>query len=409
MAYIYKRTRGKSGTPRFYADLTSEGGGREPLVPRGETLATSDDRVAAVLFAQRLRELRGAKVDKAVLGVARRATIGEWAAEHIRRRRGSKRVTERWLAEMEMRLQVACEYFEPDTQLLALDVDVVQQYADWLRTFSNGRGGTLSLETQGKYRDALSNMFEGARRARLYTGENPVELLEPLESPEPAEAFLEAWEVALLLEHARQFRSTSPGRHAPFYAYALLAFVALTGVHESEATGLELRDVSFEAGRITIRQNDWRRLKNKYRRRSVPLWPQLRETLLGYVNEHGHRLNRLLFPSERLAEKGVEGMITDSRKMLDAIGARAGWKPGEIRWKVFRHSYCSARLQTLDAGHPVALFTVARELGHQGTAMVERVYSHLGDLRHRAEAVEYRIDQHRDQIDPARLRHLSAA
>jgi integrase len=49
----------------------------------------------------------------------------------------------------------------------------------------------------------------------------------------------------------------------------------------------------------------------------------------------------------------------------------------EIRTKVFRHTYITARLQTLDRGAPVSLWTVAREVGHNGAAMIERVYGHL--------------------------------
>jgi integrase len=77
-------------------------------------------------------------------------------------------------------------------------------------------------------------------------------------------------------------------------------------------------------------------------------------------------------------------MLTDFRKVLDMVAVRAGWKPGEIRSKMFRHTYCAARLQTLDQGAPVSLFTVAKELGRGGEAMV-RVYGHLGQVRHRAE------------------------
>ncbi len=61
---------------------------------------------------------------------------------------------------------------------------------------------------------------------------------------------------------------------------------------------------------------------------------------------------------------------------------------------MFRHTYCAARLQTLDQGAPVSIYTVARELGHGGDSMVKRVYGHLGSVRHRAEAVEYRVEQH---------------
>ena len=91
-------------------------------------------------------------------------------------------------------------------------------------------------------------------------------------------------------------------------------------------------------------------------------------------------------------------MLSDFRKLLDAVAARAGWQRGEIRSKMFRHTYCAARLQTLDQGAPVSLFTVAKELGHGGEAMVRRVYGHLGQVRHRAEEVEYRIEAFEDKL-----------
>ncbi len=51
-------------------------------------------------------------------------------------------------------------------------------------------------------------------------------------------------------------------------------------------------------------------------------------------------------------------------------------------------------MQTLDGGAPVSIYTVSRELGHTSPAKVQRVYSHLGTVRHRAEVVEYRVEQH---------------
>ncbi len=85
-----------------------------------------------------------------------------------------------------------------------------------------------------------------------------------------------------------------------------------------------------------------------------------------------------------------------SRERLAAVGVavRAGWKAGEIRSKMFRRTYCAARLQTVDQGAPVSSYTVAREMGHGGEAMVRKVYGHLGQVRHGAEAVEYRAEQH---------------
>ena len=75
-------------------------------------------------------------------------------------------------------------------------------------------------------------------------------------------------------------------------------------------------------------------------------------------------------------------------------------KFGEIRTKMFRHTYAACRLQTLDHGAPVSIYTVSRELGHSSLAMVERTYAHLGTIRHRAEVVEYRTEQHADRLRP---------
>jgi integrase len=88
----------------------------------------------------------------------------------------------------------------------------------------------------------------------------------------------------------------------------------------------------------------------------------------------------------------------DTRKLINHVAERAGWKAGEIRTKMFRHTYCAARLQTLDGGAPVPLYTVSRELGHTSMAMVQKVYSHLGTIRHRGEAVEYRVEQHKKAL-----------
>ena len=90
------------------------------------------------------------------------------------------------------------------------------------------------------------------------------------------------------------------------------------------------------------------------------------------------------------------------------MAGRVGWNKGEIRSKMFRHTYCSARLQTLDGGAPVSPFTVSKELGHGGTSMVEKVYSHLGQVRHRSEVVEYRLEHHREVLGK-RLKALEKA
>ena len=176
-----------------------------------------------------------------------------------------------------------------------------------------------------------------------------------------------------------------------------MATFLLTGGRTSEVLGLELDDVSFQRQRITFRPNEWRRLKSKYSRRSVPLWPQLEEILRSYFSttEANGGLGRLVFPSPM---DGEESLIRDFRKALDAVAGRCGWNKGEIRSKMFRHTYASARLQTLDGGAPVSPFTVSKELGHGGLSMMEKVYGHLGQIRHRSDVVEYRLAQHRQAL-----------
>ncbi|MGH7514765.1 MAG: hypothetical protein ACREOQ_17810 [Gemmatimonadales bacterium] len=134
----------------------------------------------------------------------------------------------------------------------------------------------------------------------------------------------------------------------------------------------------------------------------MPLWPQLRDILHTYLNVrtaamvlHDAPASSLLFPSFRT---GTENRLVELRKMFDRVAVRAGWQAGDIRSRALRHTYCAARLQTLDAGSPVSSFTVAREMGHGGDSLVRRIYGHLGDIRHRAEAIEFRIEQHTELL-----------
>jgi integrase len=160
--------------------------------------------------------------------------------------------------------------------------------------------------------------------------------------------------------------------------------------------GLELDDVSFDRRTVTFRPNPWRRLKTQGSWRVVPLWPQLDAILRAWV--FGPRLEiggRLLFPSFR---SGEEALLQETCRLLDRIAKRVGWKAGEIRHRLFRHTYCAARLQTIDHGAPVSLYTVSRELGHGSEEMVRRVYAHLGTVRHRSEVVEFWVKQHFERL-----------
>jgi len=176
-------------------------------------------------------------------------------------------------------------------------------------------------------------------------------------------------------------------------AYPLLTAFLLTGVREAEVVGLEVDDVSGERGTVTFRPNAWRRLKTKKSHRVVPLWPQLAETLKAWFPLRVQLgPGSLLFPSYRT---GQEARLTDWRKLLGGLALRAGWKAGEILSKQFRHTYTTPRLQSLDRGAPVSAWTVAREVGHSSTDMIEETSGHLGVVRHRSDVVEFRAEQHR--------------
>jgi len=49
-------------------------------------------------------------------------------------------------------------------------------------------------------------------------------------------------------------------------------------------------------------------------------------------------------------------------------------------------------------GAPVAPWTVEKELEHVGRDMLEEVYGRLGQVRHRAEVVEYRVEQNAERL-----------
>ena len=394
---IYWRERG--GQPRAYGDFreyADVGGAREALVPLGEKVATSDPVVAEKVVADRLRELQERRRNRTLLGVERQLGLEELASEHLVKKAQTGRFTEQWLEAVEAHLRAAVDFFGAERDLASIRATDVQKYVVYLQTLPNGRGGTLSGGSVRKYLNSLSNLYRRAvAESVVPPGYNPVSAL--IEKPAAARReakWLEVPEAALLLESARTYRPERPEVSQP-HLFPIVATFLLTGGRESEVLGLEVGDVSFDRKTVTFRPNDWRRLKTLTSHRTVRLWPQLEEILRGYVFGGNSPLGSLLFPSVR---GDGENMITDLRKALDVIAVRAGWRAGDIRTKVFRHTYCAARLQTLDRGAPVSEYTVARELGHGGRAMVERVYGHLGQVRHRSGVVEYRPEQHEEVL-----------
>jgi integrase len=437
---------------REFSDVLAEdeGAGRMPLIPEGDQVATSDAEIAQVLFLRKLEELRERKRTGVATGIRKRATLAKFAASHLERLAASGSVPG-WVKTVQNHLEEAVRFFGVDRDLSSIETADVQRYREHLEGLPSGRGRrcpecavdgapvtaqpllricsncsitwqveTISTATQRKYLNSLGKLFRRAIAEGYVRGVaagpkerqpgNPVHALmdKPVAAPQEAE-WLTVADAALLLEAARTYEPKRDDIAIPAgRLHAIIATFLLTGGRKSEVLGLTIEDVSFDLGKVFFRPHQHRRLKTKTSRRWVPLWPQLRDVLVPYVESLGDvPPESLLFPS---TDRGSGGMIRDLRKALDAVAKRAGWKGGEIRTKMFRHTYASTRIQTHEHGAPVSVFTVSRELGHSSTALIERTYGHLADRnrQHRAEVVEYRVDQHRKHLAP-RLQLLEVA
>ncbi len=178
--------------------------------------------------------------------------------------------------------------------------------------------------------------------------ENPIQRLIDKPKLERDEAvFLESGEAARLLAAAKEMDGRGRGLAVPF-RYPLLATYLYTGGRPEEVLGLEVEDIDFERGVVIFRRNQWRDLKRRWSRRTVPLWPDRLDTAV------------------RKAK--IEKRVTP---------------------KTFRHTYTAVRLQTTDNGKPVSVWQVACELGHGDTNLIERTYGHLLGVRDRSTVVRY--------------------
>lgn len=393
---LYTRGRNK----RYYADFSEFSEildeTRIALVPEGAGYATIDRELAKVLAPAKLEELQERRRNRHGTGQRKGAVLSAYVEHHLRHKEKAGRVGDNWIKHNRKYLHDAVAFFGADTELTRISVEHVREWMHRLGETPNGRGGTLSEGTQLHYLNGLSNLFRRAgSEGYVRPGYNPVSALMYKPRIRRVEAvWLEVHEGALLLVVARTHESPADSALIPFF-YTLLATFLLTGGRKSEVLGRAVDDVSFERRTVTFRPHPWRGLKTSTSHRVVPLWPQLEEVLLAYLAGKHAPGGKLLFPSPRMP---VEQPMTDLRKQLDAIATRAGWNKGEVRTKAFRHTYCATRLQTLDRGAPVSPWTVAKEMGHGGRSLVDRVYGHLGSVRHRTELVEYRVEQHRERF-----------
>ena len=395
---VYARSR--NGVTRYYLDLRSLGGRQEALVAPGDRSATTDSDIAGDLAAKRIEafraemrqrsdESRELKRREVIDGLKSRWGLKAYCVHHLTHKARSGKVTEEWVENLQKNLECAANFFGDTRDVASIGVGDVQDYLAHLRTLPNGRGGTLSEGSVRHYLNALSGLYTRAQAESVVgPGYNPVAaLMDKPVAPKREANWLEINAAAEYLEAARTYRPRVEDGATP-WVYPIIATFLLTGGRHSEVLGLEVDDVSFKRKTVTFRPNAWRRLKTGTSHRVVPLPPQLEEILRDYLlaREREAPLGSLLFPSARLEG---EVMIHDVRKALDHVSERAGWQKGEVRTKAFRHTYCAAALQLLDRGHPISPWTVARWMGHGGQSLVDQVYGHLGEVRHRSPALEY--------------------
>lgn len=412
---------------RAYADLRAYadvGGGKVALAEPGGTWGTTDPDVAQVLFATRLAELEAKRKGRVGVPIQRTTTLAELVEYHLATKEKAGKTSDSHLADLATRLRVAIEYFGAERDPRTIEADEVREWSDKLADGGRRRPGTVRhylMALQGLYRRAI----EGNYVAPNY---NPVAaLVEKPSITRTSEArFYTVPEAALILEGARILDEREAGHvgdegnraTAAPGLYPLVATLLLTGGRWSEVRGLDVDDVSFDRKLVRFRPNAHRGLKTSTSKRTVPLWPQLEEILRAWLFGGAQpRTSGLLFPSL------TGGMVGDIRKSLDAIGALIGLEAEEVRTRPMRHTYCSARLQTVerivrpgrDPSDPnawdyveVTRDRVAREMGHGGTKLVERVYGHAPRTPNRSEVVEYCVANHRDELGE-RLRALELA
>ncbi len=372
-ARLYHRaSRGWYGDFRNYADV---GGGREALKPEGSPRATEDQGQAALLFGRRLEYLQARRAGRipAPAAPVLVPTMTAYLDRHgeLKAADGSARAAT--IARERVRLEtIAAWWGDP-----RLDAIGLRQFNE-LKLRLKGR----AAQTVCHYLNAVSSLLQnavsdgymaynvahGAKRPQVRRAEVPY-----LESAAGYRLLVAAGE----LEASPSYRGVRP-------LQALVGTALLTGGRASEVFALLVGDVDFDGGWVHFRPNaHYGERKSRHAVRKVPLWPQLRALLVPVVGDRAP--GSLLFP----ARDG--GALAYVREALAKVFTRAKvTRPAGKAWHLFRHTYTAMRLQTLDNGAPVSLWTVAKELGHGSVTLIERTYGHLLETRNRLPVVEYR-------------------
>lgn len=393
--FIYRRDSGG----RYYIDLRNFGGGREALIPPGQTYATRDVVVAIDLAATRLRQALDETRTNPFGGRSPTVTIGEFAhqwLDHRRQRCGDNGdVQPTTLDRYERALTQLFRVLDQDLRIDRVTKADVKEALTSFRRLPSRLGGQLSPSSARQAIAAMQQCFDHAGDlGAVPEGFNPWRHLRSVDRPRTpkgfATDFLEGYEAHAMLEASDRLRSSeNPIR-------GIFAALILTGGRRDEVLGLELDDVDFRRDTLEFRTNRWRRIKTG-ESRTIRLWPQLKCELLRHIA--ASRIGPgLLFPSTK-SRLGRQVMIRSIRRpfleMRDlaatalgpVIGARLRAKA--VHARALRPTYCAARLQTVDGGKAIAPWTVREEMGHASLSMITRVYGRLGHVRHRSDVVEF--------------------
>jgi integrase len=401
------KTRRSGPATRYYGDFRDfqdVGGGYEALVPPGATRGTTDPDLAVRLLAARLEELENLREARQKGRVASPKLLEVAVAEYLQDR-ASEDMTKSeilTLTNIEGRLRKAIDFFGARTLLSDITTARAKEWmAELVRMTSERTGKPLSDGTIRKYLDAFSGLWGwAAQYGTVKTDSNPIRGLKDKPTSTTEEAvFLEVPEGALVLEAARLHLHERP-EQASVPPYELVACFLLTGGRKSEVLELTPARFDFVNKRVTLRNSKRTRRSLRTKFRTVPLWPQLEGIIRPYIDRRELGPDDLLFPSRNDPERP----ITEPRKTLGTVMEDAGLPPDHPPTKAFRHSYCTARVQTVEPGPEdelvaVAPSTVAKELGQGGTSLVDHVYSHPAKYRHRSRAVEFRAEQWKDHPD----------
>lgn len=410
-----KRLKLRNG--RYVLDLRDLGLGREALIPEGQKYGTKDELVAMHLAGIRIAEVLRPEHERYFNRheLKRTETIGQFTKEWLAYARDLAGDGFASLTTLRRYEQAFAQAFrardgegrlvlDQDTRMDQLTVSVVKKLIQALRKTTTRAKQPTSASSLHQIITGMQLVYQHASDEGVVPeGYNPWRKLSRQDRPSlPRQSrtdFLETYEAHALLQAAVHLGLVE------IPVAALASAYLHTGGRKAEVLGLEIDDIDFTRKLIRFASNQWRTIKD-YDERSVPMWPALERALREHLR-HRRGTSSLLFEGRNAA--GRPQMITSYHKAFTRMKWAAAALLGDVNGgkllakainpRVFRVTYCSARLQTLDNGKPVASWTVEAEMGHNSGKMIKRVYGRIGEVRHRSEVVEY-VPLREDRAEP---------